>query len=374
LSAGESSFVLVVDDEPDLVNLDPSLGFDLEVKHPTELTEELLDKADLVLVDHSLTNWDRGQDVPYGCCPDDGVALAGIMRAHLRTLKDTSPAAVALYSGALNELTLEQDPQEHLVAMSFGLEWAFSKVQRKNAPDLSYQVKVLADAVHALPREWSEDDTDKLADQVKGLLGLGQASFAGSAFAEIERCRPPMHHLSEWTSGLAMIRWLLHRILPYPACLHAEGQLAIRMRVDPAWLREQLTPGARLRDALSSAMYSGALAGFLGDRWWWPGCAQLIRDALKGPTKSIHQLHEWLTTASGTTVARLEVDQPVLVYNDAGAYLGVHPLANCARIQPDNWPTFAEEAWCLRAEARRVPELRRLVVTSDLDLIDGTES
>jgi len=367
----ESSFVLVVDDEPALVNLRPELGFTLAVCHPSELTEDLLTEADLVLVDHSLRNWTLGVNVPYACTPSDGVALAGIVRAHLRRLHDTSPAAVALYSGALNELTLEQDPQEHLVAMAFGLEWAFAKTSRPHVPELSLQVKVLADAVCALPRRWDDDDPDKLAKQVSTLLGIADMEFAAGAFAEVERCRPPMHHLSEWSSGLAMVRWLLHRILPYPSCLNDKAQLAIRFRVDPQWLIKHLSPGAALRKALASAEYVGALGGFLGDRWWWTGCDNLIRQAIGSSPKSILQIHDWLAAAAGEQVIKMQTDQPVLVFDANGAFGGVHSLSDCARILPDNWPSYAEEPWCLRQAARRDPALKRLVVSSDLDLIEA---
>ncbi|HWO25838.1 MAG TPA: hypothetical protein VNO30_44190 [Kofleriaceae bacterium] len=368
------SIVLVIDDEPGLVNLRPEVGFTLRALHPSELTADLLAEADLVLIDHALKNWTFEVEPPYACLPDDGVALAGIVRAHLRSMHDASPAAVALYSGALKDLTLEAEPQEHLVAMAFGLEWAFAKTQRPEFPELSIQVKVLVDAVSALPRKWDDDDPDKLANQVKQLLGIDGVPFAGGAFAEVERCRPPMHHLSEWTSGLAMLRWLLHRVLPYPCFLLNHSQLALRLRVDEGWLSEHLKPGTSLFKALDQARYSGALAGFIGERWWWTGCGFLIREAVGAPLSSLNQIHDWLRATSGVDTKRLEVEQPVLTFDADGYFTGVRGLKECVRIQPDNWPSYAEEPWCVREQARADPALKRLVVTADLDLVEGMGS
>ena len=359
--------VLVIDDEPEKVALDLSRDdIKIRVRHPTLVGEDDLVAAHLVLIDHVLehTTWDP--EPPFACWPSDGVGLAGLVRAHLRRLK-CPPAAVALYSGALNELAPTGEMQEHLIAMAFGLEWAFAKDRRTDAPDLDTQVGSLAKAVAQLPRSWSQEDPDKLAQQLQGVLGLKE-SWSVRAYGDVERCRPPMHQLSEWTSGIAVLRWLLHRVLPYPCLLLGVPDLAVRLRVRLNWLQENLKPGRALREAVEGTRYKGALHDFLGDRWWWAGWDAIMS---KESSSSIRLMHQWLSDTAGSKVDALEIEQPVLTFDEDGTFRSIESKKHCVRIQPDNWPSYADEPWCKESDARQEPRLKRLVVSDDLDVFDA---
>ena len=46
-------------------------------------------------------------------------------------------------------------------------------------------------------------------------------------------------------------------------------------------------------------------------------------------------------------------------------FIGLRPMQDCVRLQPDDWPVFAEEPWALRAAARDSALLRSMVPASD---------
>ncbi len=78
--------VLVLDDEPRKVALNLERD-DISIRaiSPEELREDHLRDAHLVLVDHVLEHWSPTPEPPYACRPADGLALAGIVRAHMRS-------------------------------------------------------------------------------------------------------------------------------------------------------------------------------------------------------------------------------------------------------------------------------------------------
>lgn len=363
--------VLVIDDEPGRVALSPFGDFVLKSISPSDLAETDLVGVHVVLVDQVLDHWVPDPQPEFACRPRDGLALAAIVRSHQRALGNESPAAVALYSGALQDLVNESDPQEHLVAMAFGLEWAFAK-QRSGHPDLDVQVAALARAVQVLPRKWDQDNPDLLLGQVADLLGLKDQVWVARALVDVERCRPPMHRLSEWTDGLAILRWLLHRVLPYPCFLLNLPEMALRLRVDVDWLGRALQ-GHTLRDVFRSAEYSGALAGFSHARWWWAGIEHVLRSELKEVHGSFSETHAWLKTVCGSEPVALSAAHPVLTFDASGRFKAIEPMRECVRIQPDDWPLGADEPWCRIDVAKVNAEMRRLVVADHLETVQPSD-
>jgi hypothetical protein len=360
---------LVVDDQPQLVALTKErTDATVRIVHPRDLDEHHIRDADLILVDHALKEWNL-TELPYACRPSDGIAVAGIIRAHHRRL-ECSPVAIALYSGELTNLAPDVHPQEHLISMAFGLEWAFPKQPRADVPDLDVQVEILARAVRDLPRSWSQDEPDDLARQVSRLLGIAEQTWETRALGEVERCRPPVHQLSNWTDGLAILRWLLHRILPYPCFLLGIQELAIRLRVSLEWLRGEMVPGKPLFEALSQARYRGLLGGFLGDRWWWGGWEEEIRKGVQAAPTSITDVHGWLAGVAGRSVEPLKIEQPVLAYDADTNFSSIESMKDCVRIQPDTWPSYADEPWCQRKLAHEDARLRSYVLAADLDAVE----
>jgi len=366
--------ILVVDDEPEKVALfQGQADVTVSVVHPQDLEKKDLVSANAILVDQVLNNWTLDPTPSFSCTPTDGLALAAIIRSHLRSLDSGAPTAVCLYSGALSTLVDEVEPQEHLVARAFGLEWAFPKQPRAEMPTIDVQVASLARAVEVLPRSWTADDPDQLAEQLTALLGLGDQAWLAGAWGEVERSRPPMHRLSAWTDGLAVLRWLLHRILPYPCFLLSLPLLALRLRADVTWLRTALGSSEALRTAFAPADYQGALAGFLGARWWSAGVDHQIRDVLGDGSGSYKSLHDWLAKTSGLDFVPLATPEPVPTYDETGRFQSLEPMRSCVRIQLDDWPAFADDSWTRADTALETPALRRLVLAADMNVLESKE-
>jgi hypothetical protein len=69
---------------------------------------------------------------------------------------------------------------------------------------------------------------------------------------------------------------------------------------------------------------------------------------------------------------RLDIKQPVLCLGDT---LGWLPdpvyIAQAVRIQPDDWPVFAEQAWARRVDAAVHPQLAAAVIAADRSKISS---
>ena len=273
MSTARPPAVLVVDDEPDgqrTVFLHAQGGSaTYKVVHPEDVTRDLLNEADLVLVDYVLNTWASRDSVgQVALKPENGVALASLLREHAGSLR--RPTGFAIHTGQPERLWLTPaEPRRHMIARAYNLEWIFLK----NEPQtVLRQAPTLAAAVRRLPQSWPTDDHERALQNVRGLLGLGQADDAdtpgwvSSAMVDVEGCRPPLTELSERNHGLVFLRWLLQRILPYPCFLLDSSWLAARLYVSHQALQASLA--GKLREYLAPVEYGGVLARFTGDRWW----------------------------------------------------------------------------------------------------------
>lgn len=352
--------VVVVDDEPDTETI-RFLGDSVESEflHPSDLEPEHINRADLILIDQGLTNWPERDDCQLACQPRDGLALAAILRSHVRETKKMPPTAIALLSARLQDLTAGDLPtRHHLIARTFGLEWAFSKDQ-----DNGSQIVSLARAVgsleHLAPRE-NEDESDQLLR----VLGLKDSAWSAVAVEDIATSQPPIHSVSHWTRGMSILRWLLHRILPYPTFLWNPHQLAIRLGVTTDWLGKELASAdSGLADSLKQSRYGGPLQEFLGPRWWGAGVNHQIWTATDGNMSAARNTYGWLSS-----IAESPAPAPELAVATLSSSLELNDdlsSANeCVRVRPDDWPPFAVEAW---AQIEDVRDNRKLLSLTDPD-------
>src|SRR2546430_8497366 len=99
--------VLLVDDRPAATGLAPkSLGrsISLSIRHPAKVDASDLRTADLVLLDWDLNEWEgRIKEDELAAWPDDGLALAAILRSHVTRLGKVRPTAFALQSSYLGK-------------------------------------------------------------------------------------------------------------------------------------------------------------------------------------------------------------------------------------------------------------------------------
>jgi len=362
-------FVLHVDDEPDDLRswrdeVSARGIFDLEICHPNEVNETSLKNASLVLVDFKIERWSERANAPaLALRPTNGLALLALLQEAAFELAPTKPRAFALYTAVIQDVARELVHQPHIVARAHNLEWIFEKNGAGNTlDDRVHRVHALAEAVASLPAEWPGDDSATAAAALHNWLGLrADSPWFDAAWRAVRRCRPPIHEFAEHTLGTGVVRWALHKILPYPTFVIDDAHLAARLRVSLESLRLAVQSEG-FRDVFGAVEYTGQLRAFVGKRWWRAGIEHVLFEATAESPGDLGLLHEFLKAKvpglAGETAPRLF---PVL----GRQFKTKDTLATeeqVIEIQPDDWPPFADEAWALKADLADAPELHAVAV------------
>ncbi len=364
--------VVVVDDNPDAERTSLDLwesDVQFTVLHPKELTKQKLEEADLVLVDYLLEDWpERDALDEIGLQPVNGLALAAVLRAHSRSVP--TPTAFALRSAHLDDISAPFLPSEsrlYVLARANNLEWVFPKQSGGKAKEIIHQIAILASAVRRLPEHWPTEDVDKTRQLLEKFMAVPEdVSWCGQAWLDIVACHPPIHELVEASHGLAFLRWLLHRILPYPCFLLDTHHLATRLRLTYSSLQDALT--GELGSVLNPFQYHGALADFLGPRWWRSGIETFVWDVTEGNSFDPQYLRDRLSEKVGVKLEPSASSQPVVcIDKDYQPLPDACDPTQVLRIQPDDWPPYADQAWTTIALARENPHLAALVLEQDRD-------
>ena len=314
-----------------------------------ELDEADLENTDLILVDFALDGWpakDRATELTLR--PADGLAIVEILRSYFRANKSERPIAFAVLSGELEKLTHPFPPtrREHMVASLAKVEWAF----QKGTPLLqtAKQLLSLASAVRELPPSWPHDSNSDKDKTLHDLLAVPDSNWSTAAVGDLSRCHPPIQELSTWSHGLAFLRWMLQRVLPYPTFLLDDAQAALRLGLTFESFCASLTDEGDLNDWLKPVCYSGILTNFRGRRWWKAGIDSLLWTASsEDPFNSKLLAAEVLKKAPKGEL--LVQRNPVAYVDKDYQTIGIDEASNCIRLRPDDWPLFADSAWALRA-------------------------
>lgn len=377
--------VLFIDDGSDtselaLRGLLSPAGIDVTLRHPEEVSATDLKRSQLVVVDYFLRNWPERDDSEPARAPADGLAVASTLRSGLLPPLEgretgperVPPIAFALWSAHLDEATfrLPTAVRNHVFARENNLEWVFRREEIVSG-DAGVQLASLAMAVAELPGRWPGRESGEAAvDQLLELLGLDRRlPWSERARSQLLANRPPVFELSERSHGLAIVRWLLHRVLPYPSFLLDRQYLAARLRIDE--LPDNSDAG--LWAALEECTYRGSLAAFAGQRWWRAGVEHwlwIVTDGRSGDPEVVADLARSLGGTSATNWR-----QPVVVidaeYRRSPTFLEVD---EAVRLRPDDWPPFADHAYADRMVARNEPSLAAIVDTADRHLLDDPKA
>jgi len=375
--------VLIIDDKPDEVTLTAELNQVPQVSskalHPEDVEQGDLNKADLVLVDYQLevADWPQRDGGPISRQPKDGLALASVLRRHVHGSERDSPTAFAILTSEIHKLAspLPPDNREHVLARLNNLEWVFQKSTPGKPDRLGEQVIQLANAVKSLPKKWPKDDAAEASNQLMKVLGLSDSTGREQLVEDVTACIPPVHELSEWSHGLAVIRWLLHRILPYPCFLWDSYHLAARLRVDQRWLQDAMQANSGLRRWFAAAEYEGLLSSFAGPRWWRGMVEQLLWTATDQQSFNIDEVHKVLISKHGASAkVSSPSDHPLVCVNSNFQPLQkFSSIEESVRIRPDDWPAYADQAWTTVELAKSEPRLRALVVSEDRGKLDAND-
>ena len=368
--------VLIIDDDLGdttarsvKTNLENNNKARVKVLHPRDVELVDLQRSNLILIDFDLQEWkERNNLDSISLKPMDGLALSGVLRRHIQRESQSCPVAIAIYSGKLNKLAapLPCEAREHILARLLNLEWVFNKADiNKNNIE---KIIDLGQAVQRLPETWDTTGENSSFIQLEKLLGVASENPLRSQLIEdVEKCLPPVHELSEWNHGLSILRWLLHRILPYPSFLWDEYYLAARLRITPAKLNRVLADGKHLRKRLASCEYKGILSKFSGPRWWRSLIEQFLWKETKGNSSDpdaifASVLKEKRVRGKNNT----KTDYPIVCLDENYKVLEqFHSVETSVRIQPDDWPAYAEQAWTTIELAKLETKLRAMVIHED---------
>lgn len=370
--------ILILDDQVEehtslKLYLDESKLANIKVLHPQDVVVDDLRDIQLVLVDYQLDNWpERDTLDTLSLKPRDGLALASILRRQIH--EHDAPTAFALYTGNIEKLAAPFPPdyREHVLANINNLEWVFSKARLDKERATTGQIVTLAKAVSMLPQSWGASTGSEPMRQLAELLGIRFDDPDDELLLEdVETCLPPIHELSQWSHGLAVLRWLLQRILPFPCFLLDTFRLAARFRIDHEALQGALKEGSPLKLALDSCAYDGILANFSGPRWWRSKVESFLWDKTGNNSSDVKAVQAAIRAIAHDDLPLSEPsDHPVVCLNTHYQPLDKFSKMEAAvRIRPDDWPAYADQAWTTIEKAKDEPKLRALVIRDDLELL-----
>jgi hypothetical protein len=125
-----------------------------------------------------------------------------------------------------------------------------------------------------------------------------------------------------------------------------------------------------LTSLLREAEYEGTLAGFSGRRWWRAGVDALLFQWTDGAPFDSDRLREVLQELLRRDVETVSFAQPVVCLDTQYRPLDeLFSLDDVVRIQPDDWPAYADQAYAAIETAKREPSIRSIVSTIDRDLL-----
>jgi hypothetical protein len=371
--------VVVIDDEPRapdrrLVNKLNERGVASQLRHPSDVTVDDLRNAAVVAIDEYLdSRWPERDAAPVTMRPIDGIAVAAILRGHfdqgeLGDLREGRPAAFVIRTANLDRLAgeLPRNASQHLIAAHHGVDWVQAKGDEHGQTTEDDRLAQLADAVHSLPQEWTNPDAT-LSNEVFGWLGLRDQDWFGAAQRQVEDCRPVSHRLAQQTRGTSFLRWFLHGVLPYPSFLIGEVRAAASLGLTTASFRKVIGTDSALSNDLDAVRYVGALATFHGRRWWRAGLNALAWRLTDGHPADGDVLAKRLRSRHGERIQTLGTAQRFVVVLDDKYRPAVRPVPIDAavRIRPDDWPSYADEAWAAIDDVEDNPDLRAMVLSTD---------
>jgi hypothetical protein len=361
--------VLIIDDEPDAGRATSDIIKSKVVpvyRSPSDVEEADLENANLVLVDFKLDYWpERDAQPTPSLKPKNGIALAACLRSNIGD-GTTTPTAFALNSGRLFELSgsLVAQDREHAIARMIDLEWVFA--ESANSQDMAREIWALADAVRKLPHPWPQFQQSLSA--LTKLLNVNKSVvWHATMMEDVERACPPQDIAAETSKGLAIIRWLLHEVLPYPSFLLDERYLATRLYLAPSTLRKILRDRRRsafYRD-LFKLRYRGILHEFSGTRWWRAGVDHWLWRETSGRPLDKKEVQRFVRRQL-PGVHLLDLDQPVVALDDQFRPTDASiERSTAVQIKPDDWPLTAEPARISAADASADPRIGSRVIQLD---------
>ncbi|MDR6789246.1 CheY-like chemotaxis protein [Sphingomonas sp. BE138] len=337
----------------------------------TRIVTEALAHVDLVLLDHNL---DLSPELSLTAT--DGPSLLGHLRSWARLTGNALPP-VAIYTSEEEAYAAEVPA----VGPAVPLAGSFVGREPQLAPVLDVEWLILKDAA------FSKSTIVELAQasvRLKTVAGNGRVSAAElaaylclpenalwnvSALEQLVRSRPPLTEPgkegSDGSRGVAgVLRWILHRILPYPGLLMSDQYAAWTLGVGVDDLDNLLIGDKDFNQDLATCVFKGPVANVFGRRWWAAGLnfmAWTMRSAVDEASDEAVALEQ----LTGT---------PINIRDSSGRVVGHDPdlredefidLDDAVQLHPPGWPAEAIEPWIRRSEAQKEPLIWAMVDPAD---------
>ena len=358
--------ILIIDDEPDhSESIRPLLHshkqeVEVEILHPRDVKDMHLSAASVIVIDHYLKNWEERDSQIPSLRIEDGIALAAALRSQVDE-RGPSPAIV-LRTGRFEQLRgdLPSKAAPYLIAWQHDIEWVLSKADLDSTVSESMQLIEFAKAVARLEDLFNQEIS--MERLVSDWLNLDRSNWFEVALDDVSETRPPIHSVARQTRGASVMRWFLHRVLPYPTFLLDEWRVAARLGVTRDWLAQELNEDSELNGELNQFKYEGAFSEFDGHRWWRAGLTNFIVRTTGGKPFDRVLLQEAISFRSYDKPDFLPYPTPVpAVDPDTMRSIRIMNADQAIRIIPDGWPTFADDAWAARSDVEGEPYLAELV-------------
>lgn len=368
------SKILVIDDHPE--QLEPiARTFGGDVLHPDAVSAQDLADVDLCVVDFVLDDWPGREATTAPLLkPLDGRALIEIIRAHVSD--DRRPVGFVLTTAEPDRLApgLVREKRESVLARLNNLEWMISK---DTHPDVFIvQIQALSDAIASLPDSWPESPGTAMREVVSKLLQLNpERAWADVAWESLFACHPPIHGLSISSHGLAFVRWLAHRIIPYPTFLIDDLGLATRLGITVESLQAAFHADDEFVASFSEMQFEGILNSLSGRRWWRSAVEYLLWEWTEGNPFSSDSIFAAISQRTEASITRLTDTDSVVCLDADLRPVNICSSIEAVRVQPDDWPAFADPAWASieLLKSGNASLLRSLVVPSDESRFGYTE-
>jgi hypothetical protein len=370
----KSPSILLIDDDPQVSDLekgsvvrplspaDANFGADLSGAIKT---------ADLILLDHNL-HLDQG----LGLTASDGASFVGHLRSWARANEVSLPPLVIYTSedSAFADETPVLGPavplkgsfvgHEARIAPALDVEWLISKHCDTAA---SSAIRLAADS-HTL-RQIAGDGRMSL-EETATYLGLPTAPWSHHAFASMTRWSPPISEPSAGRASArgmtAVLRWLLHQVLPCPGLLvsphYAAWSLGIELESFEMAGKVEESSVAKL---LRSARYTGLGSTLYPPRWWAAGI-DFIGWQIRDSSYEKGGIQQALDALAGPGLHPLAPPEKVVVVNSDLQEEGVVAIDEAIEIYPPGWPAEALKLWMRLDEAVNDAAAKSMIEPAEL--------
>lgn len=257
--------------------------------------------------------------------------------------------------------------REHRLAPSLDVEWLLEK------KDLQLSKKVVS-----IANAWARVRTHTGSpDVLRDILGIptfiaGLPNWSATvemALAEINLS----FQLPDFDRRIAdqsMMRWLLHKVLPYPGILVSDVHASWILGVTRTSLGNFL-PDRGEADPLFACMYRGPLVDLFPRRWWASGLDAInwnVDRRMTAQNAGRDDRQSFLNEISpGSGLVDRKTEGTVVTWTADLIESDIVDVDDAVQIRPPGWPIDAFGLWASKAEVMNDQVLRSMIVDTQGD-------